>query len=84
MKFYRINDTALTSFAGTIAAAHKAAKSGHFNKLDVQIDEVEVPTDKTGVLQLLTDDPAKMEFKVLRSWQLTARGGLEEVKGEAA
>lgn len=85
MRFYLIDDTHKFLYAPTIADAHKRAKDEapdqgpKFDRFDVSISEVEVPTDKAGILTLLNDDPGTWSFKILRTWELTGRGGLKEV-----
>jgi hypothetical protein len=71
MRFYEVNQ----AFFGTHAEAHDAAKlvtprSAAF------IDEVEVPTDKAGVTQLLNTPQGQRFYPTLRSWSLSVRGGL--------
>lgn len=87
MRFYRIEDKGSQQvFCGTLADAHRRAKdrlpgSGPvFDLFYVEIHEVEVPTDKRGVLTLLNDDPSTLDFKVLRRWDLSSRGGLHELQ----
>ena len=83
MRFYKVDDSCGAVFCGTIAEAHATAKGGSFNKLYVEIEEVEVPTDKAGVLDILNTNPGELQFKALRKWCLTPRGGLQEEKPDA-
>lgn len=91
MRFYKVDDTQKARFAPTLKEAQNLARDGYsvegedgdpvalaFNRFDVIISEVEVPTDKLGVLVLLNTDPRECGFKVIREWELTPRGGLRE------
>lgn len=85
MRFYCIDDTALSFWAGTLGEARRIAKSGtadgkKFMRDWVRIEEVEVPTDKAGVLALLNG--TERNEKTLRVWSMTDRGGLRIVNEE--
>ena len=63
----------------TLGAAHESAK--HYGTLDrplVRIELIDVPNDKAGVLSLLRGYSPD-DFKPVRTWALTPRGGLKEV-----
>lgn len=83
MKAYRIMDT--YQYEGTLAAAHKEAKrmvkEGDFKDWrDLRIAEIEVQTDKAGVLALL-NECAAIEFTG-RQWEFKSpKLGLVESTG---
>ncbi len=69
------------SHHGTQAQAHTAAK-GYGDRDGVRVELIDVQSDKAGILSLLQGySPADScdNVKVLKTWKLTARGGLTEV-----
>lgn len=62
------------SFWGTKPEAHAQAKL-HENRAATYVDEVEVQTDKVGVVAALNGTPL---IETLCTWGLTPRGGLRE------
>lgn len=80
MKFYYVRDMSNASYQPTLTDAHRAAKK--LSYFDACIEEVEVPTDKAGVLRLLNAETTNDMFTPLRTWVLTHRGGLKEAGGE--
>lgn len=84
MKFYKIDGLvgrSLSPYCGTLSDAHEDAKKHApepVYRKDVLIQEVEVATDKDGVLKLLNEH-APLIRNVGRTWGLTARGGLNEI-----
>lgn len=79
MKFYHVTDTINQEWHGTLAEAHAYAKK--LSRFEVSITEVEVATDKAGVLYLLKHGtPLQTSGRV---WVLTNRGGLKEEKDES-
>jgi hypothetical protein len=92
MNFYRTYYSRPGAFVGlqglnyhaVLKDAHVEAKK--FPKDDwafVFIELVEIPTDKAGVLALLRGIEHG-NVRVMRSWELTSRGGLNEVPVEEA
>lgn len=83
VRFYRVTDgrtSGQPDYYPTLEAAHKAAKE-FFDRFDVDIIEVEIATDKENVLRLINGEGG-YETEQLRTWCLSARGGLkpEEAK----
>ncbi len=82
MQIYRIFDSAAIDppihYEGTVKDAQFMAKSVIVSRVDARIELVEVPTDKTTVLLYLNTAMNMSSFTPLRSWKLTARGGLVE------
>ncbi len=82
MQIYRIFDSAAIdppiSYEGTVKDAQSTAKL-IASRADARIELVEVPTDKTTVLLYLNTVMDMSSFTPLRSWKLTARGGLADV-----
>lgn len=77
MRFYEVTKNGnCEGFYPTQAHAHDHAKSVHTGK--VYIDEVEVPTDKDGLLALLNTPATARLFPTLRTWTLTPRGGMAQ------
>lgn len=63
----------------TLAAAHESAKGySNHERGWLRIELIDVPTDKAGVLALLRGYSPD-DFKPVRTWALTPRGGLKEV-----
>jgi len=79
MRFYKVLCTNLVMFKPTRAAAHRYAKTLH-DRFNVEVQEIEVPNDRNTVFQLMVNDPAEMDLKVLKRYELTNRGALQEVK----
>lgn len=77
MKLYRVDNTHAATYHGTLADAHKAAKTWG-NPIDVLIEEVEVTTGKGSILELLNKDPSVCMCVTAtgKKWELTPRGGL--------
>lgn len=61
-------------YCGVMKEAHSAAKESPYRG-DARIELVEVITDKEGVIALLNGNVSE---KVVRTWRLSARGGLVE------
>lgn len=80
MQLYYVNGpTARCSYEATREEAHRKLKAAP-RRGECYIDLIEVDTDKAGVLAILNRDPDTNPFgKVLRSWDLTHRGGLREL-----
>jgi hypothetical protein len=84
MNFYRQLDVdsspvRIEGYAETLATAHINAKLYTKSHLcDLRIELIDVPTDKAAVCALLNGDIP--ELPALRTWKLTARGGLTEVE----
>lgn len=69
-------------FFATQAEMHQGAKKHHKdNWPKVQMDLLDIATDKEAIVALLNHQEPK-DTKVLRSWDLSQRGGLEEVPVE--
>lgn len=89
MKCYKLqaHEEAAEIFYGTLADAHAEARDSTepVFRVNVRITEVEVPTDKAGVIALL-NGYHKLKGQNLmvpsRVWCLTARGGLKEITPE--
>lgn len=77
MKFYFVQDAVNTDYYATLREAHRAAKNS-FGRHTVGIDELEIATDKQSLLGLLRYGESRSE--VIRSWELTDRGGLRKVE----
>jgi hypothetical protein len=79
MKLYRTTAAGRSNvFTGTLKEAHDAAKYAKTEgAADIGIDLIDVPSDKEGVLALLSGET---DFEAERSWILTSRGGLAEEK----
>lgn len=85
MRFYRVTDgrtSGQPDYYPSLEAAHKAAKE-FFYRFDAEIIEVEVDTDKAGVLKLLNFEGG-VEAEQLRRFCLTPRGGLRPSEPEVA
>lgn len=81
MRFYHVTDGANRRYCTTLAEAHATAKL--YNRDDVEINEVEVPSDKDNVARLLNADGGfEVNDPDARRWVLTPRGGLRELKEE--
>lgn len=84
MKIYRIRDTAFSAdedqihdvYAGTKdeAKANGVVRATPPYQSDIEVTELEVQTDKAGVLAILQGNRI---FTTLRTWRMTARGGLK-------
>ena len=63
-------------FDGTMKDAHDSVKMiNKFLWSVIRVELIDVPTDKTGILTLLNGFE---DFKAIRTWKLTSRGGLED------
>lgn len=69
------------SHHATLAEAHTAAK-GYTDRAGVRIEQIDVATDKAGVLDLLRGYSVT-DLDPLRTWKLTPRGGLQQVDNGA-
>lgn len=88
MIVYRISDALAeglpTSFAGTLADAHAAAK-GRFStpvtRSRCRVDQLDMPTDKAALVALLNAgaDSRLGALDPVQTWGLTARGGLVQL-----
>jgi hypothetical protein len=86
MILYRIVNESRSwcKFEATLGEAHKTAKKFD-DPLRVRIERIEVPTSASSVLQLMrlafgNDSPeVEVPTPVLRSWDLTLRGGLRDL-----
>lgn len=83
MHAYRITgyvDDESPAWAGTLSDAHASLKLRQ-HMPDARIELFDVPTDKDGVLTLLSNRgvPACVAVSPMRTWALTPRGGLTEV-----
>lgn len=77
MRFYFASDTRNHRYCKTRKEAHDFAKT--LARFDAQIEQVEVATDAANLLRLLNEEGGTQVVE--RTWQLTPRGGLEEVVG---
>ena len=77
MRAYRVNlPLENPAFEGTMALAREVVKERNKDVWsETTIDEVEVQADKEGVLHALNRNPV---INVIRTWGITARGGLKE------
>lgn len=92
MQVYRVSDAEAipcdggVSYLGTMAEAHAEAKrrfESYWSRNRARIDLFDVPTDKPGMLALLTGgDSYVRSLPVSRTWGLTPRSGLVELKAE--
>lgn len=75
-KTYREDEDLLVSYFGTRAEAKTSIKD-KAPKVREQylLEEVNVETDKDGVVKMLNGDP---DCSTIRRWGFTARGGLKE------
>lgn len=89
MNVYRITrfhgDT--PAYRDTLKAAQAKAKEGMERRQlgETRVDLIDVPTDKTGVIALLNmfSECGAVSYSALRTWKLSARGGLAEIsRGE--
>ena len=83
MRAYRItHDEHADSvfFCTTRNDAHQGAKTRFYRHHwpAVYVDLVEFPIDQKSICKLLNQQPP--ELTVLRTWRLTNRGGLKEIK----
>jgi len=85
MRFYRVkaiifngNDEVL--WAATFKDAKDTVKIVRNRADDIEVDLVEVATNTKGILKLLTFDPSGENWPIVRTWTVTPRGGLKEVK----
>lgn len=75
MKLYRINLPEHIAYAGTKSEAHTIAKDiGKPLWGDVTIEEIELRTDKDGVIGALNGMPV---YSVMTTWGLTKLGALK-------
>jgi hypothetical protein len=80
MNAYCIKTPGQTVWLGTRAEAAKYVKTEYhkYEWPDTYVDLVAIPTDRDSLIQLLNDGtPAS--YRVLRSWEVSARGGLKEI-----
>lgn len=86
MKVYRVNAEGyhdgplnLVHYEGTKGDAHEWVKNnvGKAYWPEATITEVDMQTDKAGIVAALTGEPIET---VLRTWGITPRGGLKEEK----
>jgi hypothetical protein len=71
------SDVYRTRFAGTLADAKVEARAvPQALRSQVLAEEVEVQTDKAGIIAMLNSKPLVIE--VQRTWGITARGALVE------
>lgn len=76
MRFYELHDGEAVSWHPTLSSVHAEGKKVvPVFRGALRVTEVEISTDKAGVLQLLTGGCPK-EISRGRSWRLTSRGGL--------
>jgi hypothetical protein len=79
MRFYAVGGGGDTVHAATLVDARKTVRERVKNPgtdwRDVYVDEVEVQTDKAGILKLLNYEGGTHTY--LRQWGATARGGLK-------
>ena len=63
----------------TLADAHHVARGySASDRPFVYVEQIDVPTDKAGILDLLRGYSPTEDFPAVRSWTLTSRGGLRE------
>jgi hypothetical protein len=75
MRFYLVSDTINPhKYCGTLKEAHTAAKG--MNTRFVEIQEVEIATDKRNLLRILNEEGG-YEGATIKAWSLTPRGGLK-------
>lgn len=82
MKFFQVDNR---EYFGTLGEAHEQGKKWEpVYRPQCVIKEIDIAADKGGVLQLLkTGVPRMLDATAAsngRSWTLTTRGGLVEVK----
>lgn len=82
MKLFRLTDTSNSDYVqyrGTRSEVQKFGKDSTEAKFRgaLRISEINVPTDKAGVVKLMNGD--KASITVIRTWKMTARGGLEQL-----
>ena len=84
MIFYHVADgrtTGRPDYYPTLADAHRAAKE-FFDRFEVLIYEVDLPSDKAGILRLANGDTS-FDWPPRRVFTLSPRGGLREESEEA-
>ena len=83
MQIYRVSveGSDLVHFSKTRSMAHQVAKQNA--SADPIIDLLDIPTDATAVVAYLNGGKPR-EAKILRSWDLTPRGGLRDITEPAA
>src|SRR5574337_1322355 len=78
MKLFRIQHTEHDEWFGTLADAKARVRQMPKYRYDeMVVGEIDVRTDKEGVLAMLNDEPL---FKPLRTFGVTPRGALKEEK----
>ena len=84
MRFYHVSDgrtSGQPSYYATLVEAHKAAKE-FFDRFEVTIEAVDVPSDKDNILRLLNGLGGHEERQDQpEAWELTKRGGLKRTAG---
>lgn len=75
MHFYAITGV---GFYATQALCHAAARE--VTSPDPEIVEIDIPTDKDTLLKLLNGEA--MPFELIRSFEITSRGGMVEISEE--
>lgn len=80
MKFYELDDGEKAGWHGTQADAHaEGKKTPPVFRGAIRITEVDIGTDKDGVLFLLTTGAPKVRSRG-RVWKISARGGLRPLQ----
>lgn len=78
MKVFRIQDGEREDFFGIKADAKRHVHTIPPHRRDkVLVSEIEVQTDKEGVIAMLNEEPL---YKVLRTFGVTPRGAFKEEK----
>ena len=79
MKLYKLIDDEIINHFGTRSEAQKHGKESTVPALRgaLRLQEIDLKTDKASVVSMLNGSP---QAQVLRTWKLTNRGGLEELK----
>ena len=81
MQIYKITDidyNGNTNYAGTFGDAHdKAKEADELHRAHARVELVEIASDKATILSILSGNSCAQ--KVLRTWSLTPRGGLQNI-----
>lgn len=82
MKLFTCQLTVSEGTSTCYGTRSEAQKHGKVNATatfrgDVRIQEVDIKTDKASIVMLMNGEP---QITVLRTWKLSARGGLLEMK----
>ena len=91
MKAYRITRPLVVDEAEVVYCANLSGADGAHEKAksmipkpytaEIYIDELEIPTDKAAIIQILNGGPPVEPLApVVRSWTLSPRGGLQETE----